>query len=178
MHGLRTPREEIAFTEWPKIHSHSQIFRYGQSIFCLPYRPKFSDNFDLCLHWVSVVRVWMYLKPLLISSCLFNLAFSFKFYITSCTLVLVQLLGIISYIRKDFFDIFALIIITIECLFRKIMKVQLWVWWLFSSHFLITFCFRFLIQTASSQFLLDQWSLQTTDWKWKLWFCLHQQFLF
>ena len=55
-HGLRTPREEIAFTARPKIHSHSQIFRYGGSIFCLPHRPIFSDIFDLCLHWVSVVR--------------------------------------------------------------------------------------------------------------------------
>ena len=27
-HGLRTPREEKAFTAWPKIHSHSQIFSY------------------------------------------------------------------------------------------------------------------------------------------------------
>ena len=26
-HGLRTPREEIAFTAWPKIHCHSQIFK-------------------------------------------------------------------------------------------------------------------------------------------------------
>ena len=56
-HGLRTPREEITFTARPKIHSHSQIYRYGRSIFCLPQRPKFSDIFDLCLHWVSVVRV-------------------------------------------------------------------------------------------------------------------------
>ena len=56
LHGLRTPREEIAFTARPKIHSHSQIFRYGGSIFCLPHRPNFSDIFDLCLHWVSVVR--------------------------------------------------------------------------------------------------------------------------
>ena len=55
-HGLRTPREEIAFTARPKIHSHSQIFRYGGSIFCLPHRPIFSDILDLCLHWVSVVR--------------------------------------------------------------------------------------------------------------------------
>ena len=55
-HGLRTPREEIAFTARPKIHSHSQIFRYGGSIFCLSHRPNFSDIFDLCLHWVSVVR--------------------------------------------------------------------------------------------------------------------------
>ena len=40
-HGLRTPREEIAFTARPKIHSHSQIFSYGGSIFCLPHRPIF-----------------------------------------------------------------------------------------------------------------------------------------
>ena len=39
----------------PKIQSRSQIFRYGQSIFCLPHRPKFSDKIYLCLHWVSVV---------------------------------------------------------------------------------------------------------------------------
>ena len=62
-HELRTPWEEIAFHEWPKIHSHSPIFRYGQSIFCLPHRPKFSDFFDLCLHWMSVVRGFPYLVP-------------------------------------------------------------------------------------------------------------------
>ena len=55
-HGLRTHGVEIAFNARPKIHSHTQIFRYGGSIFCLPHRPKFSDIFDLCLHWVSVVR--------------------------------------------------------------------------------------------------------------------------
>ena len=59
-HGLRTPREQIAFPARPKIHSHSQIFRYGGSIFCLPHRPNFSDIFDLCRHWVSVVRVMMH----------------------------------------------------------------------------------------------------------------------
>ena len=53
-HGLRTLREDIAFTARPKIHSHAQIFRYGRSIFCLPHQPNFSDIFDLCLHWVSV----------------------------------------------------------------------------------------------------------------------------
>ena len=52
-HGLQTPREDIAFTARPKIQSQSQIFRYGQSIFCLLHRPNFSDIFDL---WVSVVR--------------------------------------------------------------------------------------------------------------------------
>ena len=61
-HGLRTPGEEIAFTARPKINSHSQIFRYGRSIFCLPHRPKFSDFFNLCLHWVSVVCVRNHLR--------------------------------------------------------------------------------------------------------------------
>ena len=28
----------------------------GQSIFCMPHWPNFSYFFDLCLHWVSVVR--------------------------------------------------------------------------------------------------------------------------
>ena len=46
-HGLRTPREEIAFTARPKIHSQSHILSATSA-----------DNFDLCLHWVSVVRVW------------------------------------------------------------------------------------------------------------------------
>ena len=55
-HGLRTPGQEITFTGRPKIHSHSQMFRYGRSIFCLPHGPKFSDFFGLYLHWVSVVR--------------------------------------------------------------------------------------------------------------------------
>jgi hypothetical protein len=41
-HGLWTPREEIVFTLRPKIQSQSQIIRYGQSIFFLPHRPKFS----------------------------------------------------------------------------------------------------------------------------------------
>ena len=52
-HGLRTPGEEISFTAQPKIKSQSQIL----SIFCLPHWPKLSDFSDLCLHWVSVVRV-------------------------------------------------------------------------------------------------------------------------
>ena len=61
-HGLRTLGEEITFTARPKINSQSQMFRYGQSIFCLPHWPKFSGFFDLCLHWVSVVHVPDYNK--------------------------------------------------------------------------------------------------------------------
>ena len=56
-HGQRTPSEDIAFTARPKINSHSKIFRYGgRSICCLPHLPEFLDFFDLCLHWVSIVR--------------------------------------------------------------------------------------------------------------------------
>ena len=51
-------------TARPKINSHSQIFRYNRSIFCLPHRPKCSDFFDLYLHWVSVVRVSLYWRTL------------------------------------------------------------------------------------------------------------------
>ena len=47
-HGLQTPGKDIAFTAKLKINSHSPIFRYDQSIFCLPHRPKFSDFVDLC----------------------------------------------------------------------------------------------------------------------------------
>ena len=70
-HGLRTPREEIAFTARPKIQSQSQIFRYGRSIFCLPHRPNLSDIFDLCLHWVSVVRECDQ-SQLIICDCVIN----------------------------------------------------------------------------------------------------------
>ena len=55
-HRLRTSGEEIVVSARPTTKSQSQIFRYGQSLFCLPQRPKISDFFDLCLHWVSVVR--------------------------------------------------------------------------------------------------------------------------
>ena len=57
IHGLRTHRgNSLHCTARPKIQSQSQTFRYGRGIFCLPHRPNFSDIFDLCLHWVSVVR--------------------------------------------------------------------------------------------------------------------------
>ena len=66
-HGLRTPGKEIAFTAQPKINSHSQIFRCGRSKFCWSRRPKFSDFFDLCLHWVSVVRGHSHLNSIVYS---------------------------------------------------------------------------------------------------------------
>ena len=59
------PERKIAFTTEPKIQSQSQIFRYVRSIFCLSHRPNFSDFFDLCLHWVSVVRGLHYEKRLM-----------------------------------------------------------------------------------------------------------------
>ena len=33
---------------------------FNNSVFCLPHWPNFSDIFDLCLHWVSVVRELSY----------------------------------------------------------------------------------------------------------------------
>ena len=45
-----TDREEIGFIARTKIQSHSQIFRYGQSLFFLPNQP------DLCLHWVEASK--------------------------------------------------------------------------------------------------------------------------
>ena len=62
----------MPFTARPKINSQSKIYRYGQSTFCLPHRPKISEFFDLCLHWVSVVRDWeQFFKGL--TGCLNNL---------------------------------------------------------------------------------------------------------
>ena len=56
-HGLQTPGEEIAFPARLKINAHPYIFRYCRSKFYLPHWPKLSDFFfDLCLHWVSLVR--------------------------------------------------------------------------------------------------------------------------
>ena len=49
--------------KWPSLHGRNftpKIFRYSRSIFCLPHRPNFSDIFDLCLHWVSIVRDFCY----------------------------------------------------------------------------------------------------------------------
>ena len=69
-HGLRTPREEIAFTARPKIQSQSQIFRYGQ---VCHIGPIFSDIFDLCLHWASVVHVLDQLGGKLLCSEIINL---------------------------------------------------------------------------------------------------------
>ena len=60
MWGARTTDAQkgnsLHCTARPKIQSQSQIFKYGRSIFCLPHWPNYSDIFDLCLHWVSVVH--------------------------------------------------------------------------------------------------------------------------
>ena len=64
-HGLRTSDEEITFTTLPKIKSQSQIFRYSQSIFFLPHRPKISEfrvrgirilKSVACWHWKRFMR--------------------------------------------------------------------------------------------------------------------------
>ena len=92
IHELRTPREEIAFTAWPKIQSKSQIFKYSRSIFCVPHRPNFSDIFDLCLHWVSVVREsW-------------DISFTFQAYTLPNTLncICVSLLNFLFEVKSSF----------------------------------------------------------------------------
>ena len=61
-HRLRMPGEKIAWTAQLNIKSQSQICMYGWSIFCLPHWPKISDFFDLCLHWVSIVRALKHAK--------------------------------------------------------------------------------------------------------------------
>ena len=40
-HGLRTPREEIAFTAWPKIQSQSQILGTAKAYFVCHIGPIF-----------------------------------------------------------------------------------------------------------------------------------------
>ena len=60
IHGLRMPIEEIAFTSQPKIYSHSQIFRYSGSIFCLPYRPNFPDTvFPRIVVATTILFLWL-----------------------------------------------------------------------------------------------------------------------
>ena len=57
IHGLRTLWEALAFTTRPKIHSHSQIFRYDWSIFCLPFASAqvsdlwFMPSMGVCSPW-------------------------------------------------------------------------------------------------------------------------------
>ena len=41
--GTRTTNTQRgnSLQDWPKIHSHSQFFRYSWNIFCLPHQPNF-----------------------------------------------------------------------------------------------------------------------------------------
>ena len=55
----RNPERSESKDSKGKVDSYdgcNSIFRYDRSIFCLPHWPNFSDIFDLCIHWVSVVR--------------------------------------------------------------------------------------------------------------------------
>ena len=85
---LWTPNKEIDFTARPKTH--------GRSIFCLPHRPKFFDFFDLCLHWVSVVRGQWQLDTWEIK-ILRNLGHRFTFYATKVLTVFIGTHYIIIY---------------------------------------------------------------------------------
>ena len=110
-HEVWTPREETSFTPRPKIHSHSQIFRYGQSIFCLPHWPNFLDICDLCLHWVSVVRVCMYLNfyclQIQCSSRLFHLATNHRKALNT-TVLMVAAVSAIGYLYSSRYHIVTL----------------------------------------------------------------------
>ena len=56
-HGLRTPGEEIAFTARPKFTPTPKFLGTAEAYFVCHIGPSFQNFFDLCLHWVSVVRV-------------------------------------------------------------------------------------------------------------------------
>ena len=90
-HGLRTLREEIAFTARPKIHSHSQIFRYGRSIFSatsaqifryLWFMPSLGVRSPWTWSWHSWCQCWKCCQFVAKTSWLFQLTTSsltFKF---------------------------------------------------------------------------------------------------
>ena len=51
--------------KWPSLHCRKlnpnpKFLGMAEAYFCLPHRPNFSDFFDLCRHWVSVVRGFIY----------------------------------------------------------------------------------------------------------------------
>ena len=47
----------VVVTKFSSIRAIIENFEmYCRSIFCLPHRLNFADIFDLCLHWVFVVR--------------------------------------------------------------------------------------------------------------------------
>ena len=53
-------KDGLVIRKWPEehcqeLHTKTQMFSYGQSIFVCHIQPK--HFFDLCIHWVSVVRV-------------------------------------------------------------------------------------------------------------------------
>ena len=54
-HGLRTPGEEIAFAERPKINFQFQIFRYGRNIF---YRPHTEINTIPVISELCLEKFW------------------------------------------------------------------------------------------------------------------------
>ena len=100
-HRLRTPGEENIFTARPKIKSQSQIFRYDQSIFCLSHRPKISDLFDLCLHWVSVVCVHREQNKGIFSQ-IFDMGLTLMIFFIS-RIVKAQSWAILAAVRENFF---------------------------------------------------------------------------
>ena len=55
-HGLRMPERGNCLDCTVEKQVPFPNFRHFRSIFCLPLMSTFSDFFDLCLHWLSIVR--------------------------------------------------------------------------------------------------------------------------
>ena len=50
------PERKFSSLHGRKFNPNPKFLSTAEAYFCLPHRPNFSDIFDLCLHWVSVVR--------------------------------------------------------------------------------------------------------------------------
>ena len=52
----RRPVRKSTSLHCPKSTPTAKFLGTAEAYFCLPHQLKFSDFFDLCLHWVSIVR--------------------------------------------------------------------------------------------------------------------------
>ena len=52
-----------------KSNPNPKFIGTAEAYFCLPHRPKIAGYFDLCLHWVSVVRAYTYVLTYYSSLC-------------------------------------------------------------------------------------------------------------
>ena len=52
---------EMAYKTWPRITPQSQMFNVAEAYLSATFNPDISNFFDLCLHWMSLVRGLSYL---------------------------------------------------------------------------------------------------------------------